>query len=205
MRSGATATGITAGVVLVAKFAEGAWITMLLIPLLLATMITVKKHYDAVSREIAAPMEFSPGRPERPLVVLPLKRWSLVAANALRFAMNVSPDVHAIHIDCEETEEMKRQWQEHVARPAREAGFAEPQLEIIPSPYRYVVTPIVEHILQLELKNPERTVAVVIPELVESHWYHYLLHNQRASLLKALLLVKGGRRIVVINVPWYLD
>jgi hypothetical protein len=128
-----------------------------------------------------------------------------VAANALRFAMNVSPDVHAIHVDCEDTEEMKRQWREHVAQPALESGFTEPQLEIIPSPFRYVVTPIVDHILQLEAKNPERTVAVVIPELVESHWYHYLLHNQRASLLKALLLVKGGRRIVVINVPWYLD
>jgi len=202
---GATATGITAVVVLVAKFAEGAWITMLLIPSLLAVMISVKKHYDAVSREIVAPMEFSPGIPERPLVVLPLKRWSRVAANALRFAMNISPDVYAIHIDCEETDEMKRQWQEHVARPARESGFAEPRFEIIPSPYRYVVTPIVEHILQLELKNPERTVAVVIPEMVERHWYDYLLHNQRASLLKALLLVKGDRRIVVINVPWYLN
>ncbi len=202
---GATATGITAMVVLVAKFAEGAWITILLIPLLLTTMIAVKKHYDAVSLKIAARMEFSPGKPERPLVVLPLKRWSLVAANALRFAMNVSPDVHAIHIDCEETVEMKRQWQKHVAQPARESGFAEPQLEIIPSPYRYVVSPIVEHIRKLELQNPERTLAVVIPELVESHWYHYLLHNQRASLLKAMLLVKGGRRIVVINVPWYLD
>jgi amino acid transporter len=202
---GATATGITAVVVLVAKFAEGAWITMLLIPSLLAVMISVKKHYDAVSREIVAPMEFSPGIPERPLVVLPLKRWSRVAANALRFAMNISPDVYAIHIDCEETDEMKRQWQEHVARPARESGFAEPRFEMIPSPYRYVVTPIVEHILQLELKNPERTVAVVIPEMVERHWYDYLLHNQRASLLKALLLVKGDRRIVVINVPWYLN
>jgi len=202
---GATATGITAVVVLVANFAEGAWITMLLIPSLLAVMISVKKHYDAVSREIVAPMEFSPGIPERPLVVLPLKRWSRVAANALRFAMNISPDVYAIHIDCEETDEMKRQWQEHVARPARESGFAEPRFEIIPSPYRYVVTPIVEHILQLELKNPERTVAVVIPEMVERHWYDYLLHNQRASLLKALLLVKGDRRIVVINVPWYLN
>jgi amino acid transporter len=202
---GATATGITATVVLVAKFTEGAWITILLIPLLLATMIAVNKHYDAVSRKIVAPMQFSPGKPESPLVVLPVKRWSLVAAHALRFAMNVSPDVRAIHIECEETDEMQRQWLEHVARPARESGFAEPRLEIIPSPYRYVVSPIVEHILQLEKDNPKRTVAVVIPELVESHWYHYLLHNQRASLLKALLLVKGDRRIVVINVPWYLN
>jgi len=201
---GATATGITVFVVLAAKFAEGAWITIILIPLLLAAMIMVRRHYDTVSREIAAPMEFSPGKLEPPLAVLPVQSWSLITAKALRFAMNISPDVLAIHIECEESEEVRRQWEEHVARPAREAGRSQPQLEIVPSPFRNVITPIVNHILELECKHPGRTVAVVIPELVESRWYHYLLHNQRASLLKALLLVKGDRRVVVVNVPWYL-
>jgi hypothetical protein len=130
--------------------------------------------------------------------------WSLITAKALRLAMNISPEVLAIHIECEESAEVLRQWEEHVARPARAAGRPEPQLEIVPSPFRYVITPIVDYILQLECKHPGRTVALVIPELVESRWYHYLLHNQRASLLKALLLVKGDRRIVVVNVPWYL-
>ena len=201
---GATATGVTVFVVLAAKFAEGAWITILLIPLLLAAMISVRRHYNAVAREIAAPMEFTPGAPDPPLAVLPVQNWSLITAKALRFAMNISPDVLAVHIECEESGDLCRQWEEHVARPAREAGRREPQLEIIPSPYRYVVTPIVDHILQLECSHPGRTVAVVIPELVESRWFHYLMHNQRASLLKALLLVKGDRRMVVINVPWYL-
>ena len=75
---------------------------------------------------------------------------------------------------------------------------------VLPSPYRFIVNTIVNYTLEQVNKNPGRTVAVVIPELVESRWYHYLLHNQRASLLKALLLVKGNGRIVVINVPWYL-
>ena len=57
----------------------------------------------------------------------------------------------------------------------------------------------------LEKKYPNRYLAVVVPEFVERHWYHYLLHNQRASVLKALLLVKGDQRISVINVPWYLE
>ena len=76
---------------------------------------------------------------------------------------------------------------------------------VLPSPYRMTVLTIVNYTLDLANKNPERTVAVVIPELVETRWYHYLLHNQRASLLKAVLLVKGNGRIVVINVPWYLE
>jgi DNA-binding transcriptional regulator YiaG len=201
---GAIATGITVFVVLAAKFTEGAWITVLLIPLLLAAMISVRRHYDTVSREIAAAMEFSPGKADPPLAVLPVQSWSLITAKALRFAMNISPDVLAIHIECEESEEVLRQWEEHVARPAREAGRPEPQLKMVPSPFRYVITPIVDYILRLECEHPGRTLAVVIPELVESRWYHYLLHNQRASLLKALLLVKGDRRIVVVNVPWYL-
>jgi len=134
-----------------------------------------------------------------------LQRWSRVADKALRFALNLSADVLALHIECEESGRLIEQWQEHVARPARESGLREPALSVIPSPYRLVVTPILMFILNLERVNPGRIVAVVVPELVESHWYHYLLHNQRANLLKALLLLKGTGRIVVINVPWYLD
>jgi hypothetical protein len=75
----------------------------------------------------------------------------------------------------------------------------------LPSPYRWVIKPILEYVLQTEAQNPGRQVAVVVPELVEKHWYHYPLHNQRAELLKAWLLLKGSRSIVLINVPWYLE
>ena len=75
----------------------------------------------------------------------------------------------------------------------------------IESPYRFVVTPILTFILNLERQNPGRIVAVVIPELVESRWYHYMLHNQRAALLMALLMLKGNGRIVIVDVPWYLE
>jgi amino acid transporter len=202
---GATATGITVVVILAAKFMEGAWITVLLIPLLLAAMVAIRRHYESVALEIAAPLEFSPGQPNPPLVVLPVQRWSLIAAQALRFALNISPDVRAVHIECEESDRLVKEWQDHVARPARESGLQEPVLAVIESPYRFVVTPILTFILNLERQNPGRIVAVVIPELVESRWYHYLLHNQRAALLKALLMIKGNGRIVIVDVPWYLE
>jgi amino acid transporter len=202
---GATATGITVVVVLSAKFMEGAWITVIMVPLLLAAMVAVRRHYESVAREIAAPLEFSPGTPNPPLVVLPVQRWSLIAAQALRFALNISTDVRAVHIECEESDRLVKEWQDHVARPARESGLQEPVLAVIESPYRFVVTPILTFILNLERRNPGRIVAVVIPELVESRWYHYMLHNQRAALLKALLMMKGNGRIVIVDVPWYLE
>jgi amino acid transporter len=202
---GATATGITVVVVLSAKFMEGAWITVIMVPLLLAAMVAVRRHYESVAQEIAAPLEFSPGKPNPPLVVLPVQRWSLIAAQALRFALNISPDVRAVHIECEESDRLVKEWQDHVARPARESGLQEPVLVVIESPYRFVVTPILTFILNLERQNPGRIVAVVIPELVESRWYHYLLHNQRAALLKALLMMKGTGRIAIVDVPWYLE
>jgi hypothetical protein len=67
-----------------------------------------------------------------------------------------------------------------------------------------VLTPILEYVLRVEKENPERQIAVVLPEMVELHWYHYLLHNQRAEILKGWLLLRGSQRIIVINVPWYL-
>jgi hypothetical protein len=73
------------------------------------------------------------------------------------------------------------------------------------SPYRFIINPIVDYVLDLEEKNHDREVAVLVPELVEDRWYYYLLHNQRAAWLKALLLLKGNQRIIVIDVPWYLN
>ena len=73
------------------------------------------------------------------------------------------------------------------------------------SPYRLIIKPILDYVLEMEQKNPGRQIAVVVPELVERHWYHYPLHNQRAELLKALLLVRGSRNIVLINVQWYIE
>lgn len=75
---------------------------------------------------------------------------------------------------------------------------------VIESPYRYLLTPILNYILEVEKKNPTRQIAVLLPEMIESHWFHYILHNQRAEILKTWLLLKGNQRIVLVNVPWYL-
>ncbi|HUJ49903.1 MAG TPA: APC family permease [Bryobacteraceae bacterium] len=202
---GATATAITVGVVLTAKFAEGAWITVLLIPSLLLTMFTIRRHYRAVEREISLdnPLELTGLQP--PVVVMPLQGWSKVAAKALRYAMNMSTEIHVVQVKSgDRVEDLRHSWCHLVETPALELGVQPPKLTVIESPYRLVFTPILNFIGELEKKFPNRYITVVIPELVERHWYHFFLHNQRGNILKALLYLKGNQYIAVLDVPWYL-
>ncbi|HEV2175741.1 MAG TPA: APC family permease [Terriglobia bacterium] len=205
---GAAATATTVVVVTVSKFVEGAWVTALLIPALMLLMVSVRRHYHRVELEIANPGPLNLSERQPPLVVVPIVRWDKLAAKGLQFALTLSPEVQALHVDAEEGDEvepLREKWRRFVEGPARQAGLPPLELVILKSPFRLVISPILDYVLELERKNPGRQIAVVTPELVERHWYHYLLHNQRASWLKARLLVKGNQRIVVINVPWYLS
>lgn len=203
---GAVATGITVLVVAVAKFAEGAWITVLLIPALILLMLAIRRHYNQVFAETddPTPLQITGLRP--PVVVVPMLRWGKITKKALDFALRVSPDVLVLHIDSGDEEEKMphTKWQTLVQAPAKKAGVPPPVLVHLKSPYRFVVQPILDYVLDLENENQDRQIAVLIPELAERHWYNYLLHNQRARLLKGLLLLKGNQRIVIIDVPWYL-
>ncbi|HEY6293079.1 MAG TPA: APC family permease [Terriglobia bacterium] len=203
---GAVTTAITVLVVVVAKFAAGAWITVLLIPAMITLMIAIRRHYDRIWKEVIDPAPLDLKGLHAPLVVVPLFRWSKVAKKALAFALNVSPDVLALHVASgDDADDLQRQWETLVQTPAKEAGFPPPPLVLLESPYRFVLSPILDYVFDLERENPDRQVAVLIPELVETVWHNYLIHNQRAQWLKALLLLKGNQRIVVISVPWYLE
>jgi hypothetical protein len=136
---------------------------------------------------------------------VPIIDWSSVAESALRFAMTLSREVQVLHIESEDdSKSLKRVWPARVEEPARQAKQAVPQLTVLKSPFRFVVQPIIDHVLEAERKNPDRTIAVLLPELVERQWYQYFLHNQRARILAARLLAQGTHRIVIVNVPWYL-
>jgi amino acid transporter len=203
---GAVATGVTLVVVLVSKFTEGAWVTVLLIGLLIWMFLSVRGHYAHVARETRCtfPLDLSDLQP--PLVVVPMRRCDTLAQKGLRFALKLSPEVYAVHVAASDQEAalLQSEWARYVAEPARQAGLPPPRLEIIASPYRRLLTPLLDYITKLKEEHPERQIAVIIPELVESRWYQYLLHNQRATGLKAALLFRGDQRVVVINVPWYL-
>ena len=204
---GAVATGITLLVVLVAKFVEGAWVTVILIPLLLVTFEAVRRHYDSVAREIANPRPLDVTGIRPPIVVIPMREWNHMSQKGLRFALKLSPEVYVVQIRTGDAAEddLGRRWHEFVEVPASAAGLPIPHLVEVESPYRHVFNPLLEYVLDMKRRNPDRQIAVLVPELVARHWYHHLLHNKRAAMLKALLLLRGDDDIVVINVPWYLD
>jgi len=200
---GALATGITVMVIVVAKFAEGAWVVVLLIPLLLIFMNHVRRHYERVERELAVKsgtvLRTRGLKP--PIAIVPVDVWNAATEKALRFAMTLSPDVEAVHVSCD-SDEGKPDWLSG-AEPVD--GVKLPKMVTLPSPYRLVIHPIVDYVLKVEKENPGRTVAVVIASMVERHWYHFFLHNQRGQMLTALLLLGGDKRINIVNVPWYLE
>ena len=203
---GAVATGVTTAVVLVAKFIDGAWITVLLIPALILMMRSVHRHYGRVAREIRATTPVRTANLSPPIVLVPVDRWSLIAEKAIRYAWTLSDDIHVLHVNCgEKTDELCRVWSDMVEKPAEAAGLARPQLVLLDSPYRFIVKPIVNYALQQQTANPNRNIMVLLPELVESHWYHYLLHNNRPEAIRALLLFNGNQRIIVVSVPYQIS
>jgi amino acid transporter len=202
---GALATAVTVVVMAVVKFMAGAWVVVLLVPSLIVLMLAVRRHYRRIEREIAAPGKLKLENLQEPIVIVPIIEWSSVAENALRLAMTLSREVEVLHIESEDsTDSLRQAWASRVEEPAREAKQAVPRLTVLKSPFRFVVQPIIDHVLEIERKNPERTIAVLVPELVERQWYQYFLHNQRAQILAARLLSQGTHRIVIVKVPWYL-
>ena len=202
---GALVTGATVLVVVVAKFAEGAWVTVVMIPLLLALMYFVRRHYNHVREQVttSTPLDVSNLRP--PLVIIPMPYWSRMAKYSLRMAFEISRDIRVLHVAEEDKpDEFCALWDHLVVQPAAQADLPAPKLIQLHSPYRWVIAPIVDYVIQTADENPGRRIVTIVPELVERKWYAYFLHTQRAALLKTMLLMKGNYRISVLNMPWYL-
>jgi amino acid transporter len=203
---GALVTGMTTIVVLVAKFVEGAWITLLFIPLTIVLFIAVRRHYHSVGilTTCRIPVHVA-GLSQNPIAVIPIDRWSNITRQGIEFAARLSPEVIALHVEpSEHSELLQDDWEHYVERPFRVAGREPPKLHVLPSPYRFIIIPIVQFILDLSKSHPDHSVIVVIPELVEDRWYEFFLHNQRGRLLEWVLLARGNERIFTVSAPWYV-
>jgi amino acid transporter len=205
--TGAICTGITLVIVLVSKFTEGAWITVLIVPATMILFYSVHRHYRLVAKQIASDEPMDAAHLDPPIVVLPIRGWSTITRKALRFGLRISHEVYALHIKEDEdvNNPVETEWHRFVEEPAKAEGLPVPQLVVVPSPYRRIYEPFMGYIRKLSRENPGRHIAVIVPELVEGRWYHFFLHNQTASLFKAYLLFSGYHRVVVINVPWYFE
>ncbi len=202
---GAVTTSLALIVIVVAKFLEGAWLTVVFVPALALLLFRIRRHYDRVARQVDEPLALRPAKLQPPAVIVPIEGWNRAAEKALRFGLSLSDDVTAVHVSTEpeDERELRKVWVEKVERPAEQTkDGAVPRLEIIRSPYRRHYEPVVQFVEATKKSRPDRLVAVVIPELAEPHWYEYVLDNLHGEALRALL--KGDDRTVVINVPWRL-
>ena len=194
---GATATFIVLLIVAITKFAAGAWLPIIVVPMIIALFVAIRRHYDRVSRVLAVePSEARPQSINHTVIVL-VGRVHKGVLKALAYARSLRPQYLAavyVSYDDADREAIQDQWQEF--------GIDIP-LEIIPSRYRDLVEPIENYIDQLDAQWKNDTVTVVIPEFVVDKWYEQLLHNQSALLLKGKLLFREG--IVVTSVPYHVD
>jgi amino acid transporter len=204
--TGAIATAITFLIVIVTKFSEGAWLVVIVMPLLFILMLLINRHYLRIAREVAVSGPVRLERPREMIAVVPIEHLNVLAEKALQVAYGLSHNIHVLHIQEEHSDrDFSSEWKLDVQPSIDRAGLFAPELVILKSPYRKVITPILNYIWQLEGKNPKNTIAVLIPQLIESRWYYSLLHNRRAAILRTVLLLKGRNRILIINVPWNLE
>ena len=203
---GALVTGVTVIVVLVAKFSQGAWITLLFIPLTIVLFTVVRRHYHSVKLLTNCRIPVNPAAlSQPPIAVVPVDRCSNITRQGIEFAARLSSEVIALHVEpAENSELLSEDWDRYVEQPFRASGKEPPKLQVLPSPYRFIIIPIIQFILELSKKHPDRNIIVVIPELVEDRWFEYFLHNQRGRMLEWMLLVQGNERIFTVSAPWYV-
>jgi amino acid transporter len=199
---GALATGITVVIVAFSKFIEGAWITVVLIPLIVIAFRRVRQHYEEVKQQLSVddlPPLRRPSASTR--VVIPISGVHRGMINAVTFAQSISSNVTAVYIELEPagTSRLRRQWRQF---------WPDIPLVVVRSPYRTIISPLLEYLEKTDRHHNDGQLAVVVlPELVTTKWWQNILHNQMAWLIKAALLYSRrsrGMERVVIDVPYRL-
>ena len=193
---GAVSTAVVLTVFVATKFMHGAWLVVVMIPLLVFAFHVIHRHYVSVARELSLESIDDTLEPIKHAVVVPVSGIHRGVIAALRYAKSISPgNVTAVYVDTDEeaTEKLRERW-------AR-LDFGVP-LEVLASPYRELTRPLLRYINRVACKNGDDLVTVVLPEFVPRKWWQHLLHNQSSLLLKAALLFR--ERIIVTNIPYHL-
>jgi amino acid transporter len=195
---GAAMTGVVLVVVLITKFTVGAWIAIVAGALAFALMLSIRKHYDRVAEEIAAPEGVLEA-------VLPSRNHAIVLVStvhkptlrAVAYARATRPDVLeavTVNVDDADTRKVVSDW---------EARQLPVPLKVLESPYREITRPILQYVKRIRTDSPRDVVTVFIPEYVLGRWWEQVLHNQSALRLKGRLLFQKG--VMVVSVPWQLE
>jgi hypothetical protein len=209
--TGAIATAVSLTVILAAKFIEGAWITVLVIPCVLVLLKVIKRYYDQIDRQLVENTSLTITDERPPIVVIPIRDWERLAEKAVRYALRLSSEVIAdlTRLEgpdaAEHASKLRRRWRDDVAPAVRAVGLRAPRLVQVSCPYRSMIAPLLNFIAHTQERQPRRAIAVVIPALAEAHWWDYLLHTRRVRRLESTLLREGGPDLAVVMVPWTLE
>jgi len=193
---GALATFVVLCVFVATKFLHGAWIVVVVIPLLVLLFRAIHRHYVMVAKQLSTE-GLEQLRPIKHTVIVPISGIHRGVVSALQYARSIaSNNVQAVYVDFEEevTANLKDKW---------ERWGAGVQLVVLPSPYRELTRPLVRHINRLAQANSDYIITVVLPEFIPAKWWQHILHNQSSLLLKGALLFKKG--VIVTSVPYHLE
>ena len=194
---GAVMTGVIAVIVASTKFLSGAWLVIVMAPVLIALMLAIRDHYRAVEHRIALARIPAGGEvgPE-PIVIVPVARLDRPTLAAIAFANSISDRATAVHItnDPADAAVVREHWPNWAATM---------ELVVVESPYRALIGPLLRYMDALQAQAPDRTIVVVLSEIVPRHWWENLLHNQTSLRLKLRLF--GRKNTIVADVPFHLD
>ena len=193
---GALATFVVLCVFIATKFIHGAWIVVVVIPLLVLLFRAINKHYVMVAKQLSTE-GLEQIQPIKHTVVVPISGIHRGVVNALQYARSIASDrVQAVYVDFEEeaTASLKDKW---------ERWGAGVQLVVLPSPYRELTRPLLRHIHRLKKENSDDIITIVVPEFIPARWWQHFLHNQSSLMLKGSLLFKKG--VIVTSVPYHLE
>lgn len=191
---GTLATAVVVVIELVTKFTEGAWISALLIVALVFVFLAINRHYQFYARQLSSDA-WQPEWPDKHLVVVPVAGVSKSTANALAYALLLSPHIRAVAVatDPKQVQRMQDEWD------LWDSGVP---LEVVVSPYRAIVRPLLQFIDQVERTEKPDWLTVVLPEVVPARWWHAFLHNQTVYAIKTALLFR--KNVVVTTVRHHL-
>ena len=194
--TGAVATGVATVVLAMTKFTHGAWVVIVLVPLLIGMFKKIQWHYKMADWQLELTMYERPKNPPPNIVVMPIGSVNRAVVIAMDYVRQRAHDVRVVHVDVdpEETVKVKEDWEKW--------GMGLP-LVILPSPYRSFLEPFLDYIEKVREENPGGWVTVALAEVLPARWWENLLHNQRALLIKAAVLFKF--RVIVTDVPYHLS
>ncbi|GMA97453.1 APC family permease [Pelosinus sp. IPA-1] len=198
---GALATGLVVFIITLTKFSHGAWAVLVFIPLMVFIFKKIRAHYDDMAEQLHLPLDVKLENDDeavgRNFVIVPISSPTRVVYESLKFAKTLSKDIIVLHIakDDESAARVQVKWEEW--NPGMD-------LEIIQSPYRLTIQPLLDYVEELKKKkNPEDYITVVIPEFETRKWWHRLLHNQTGWILHAMLVIKEN--VSVTTIPYHLN